>query len=104
MPLIINKNKILLQIGRTSIEACLLDKKDIQKINLIKTRKDYENEIEIEKIDKEFKEKKKPEENKKKDEEKAKKAEEQKENGKEEKPKNIDPFIENYFDYAGKKY
>ena len=52
----INKNKILLQIGRTSIEANLLDKKEIKNIRKIKTRKDYENELE--KINKEFEEKK----------------------------------------------
>ena len=58
----INKNKILLQIGRTSIEANLLDKKEIKNIRKIKTRKDYENELE--KINKEFEEKKKIEEEK----------------------------------------
>ena len=41
----INKNKILLQIGRTSIEACLLDKNKKGKQHIIKTRKAYNDEI-----------------------------------------------------------
>ena len=96
----INKNKILLQIGRTSIEACLINKNDIPNINKIKTRKEYDDEIikQIEKkkieeeekrIEKEEKrieedekriekEKKRIEEEKKRIEEKKKRIEEKK--------------------------
>jgi hypothetical protein len=44
----INKNKIHLQIGRTFIEACLLKENDIKEIRKIKTRKEYEEEVEEE--------------------------------------------------------
>ena len=44
----INKNKIHLQIGRVFIEACLLKENEIKEIRKIKTRKEYDEEIEIE--------------------------------------------------------
>ena len=45
----INKNKIHLQIGRIFIEACLLKENKIENIKKIKTRKEYDEEIEREK-------------------------------------------------------
>ena len=44
----INKNKIHLQIGRIFIEACLLKANEIKKIRKIKTREEYDKEIEEE--------------------------------------------------------
>ena len=51
----INKNKIHLQIGRIFIEACLLKENEIKKIRKIKTREEYDKEIE-EEINKRIKE------------------------------------------------
>ena len=51
----INKNKIHLQIGRTFIEACLLKENEIKEIRKIKTREEYDKEIE-EEINKRIKE------------------------------------------------
>jgi len=42
----INRNKIHLQIGRTFIEACLLNKNEIKIIKKIKTREEYEKSFE----------------------------------------------------------
>ena len=44
----INKNKIHLQIGRIFIEACLLKENEIKEIRKIKTREEYDKEIEEE--------------------------------------------------------
>ena len=41
----INRNKIHLQIGRIFIEACLLEENEIKEINKIKTREEYNKEI-----------------------------------------------------------
>ena len=41
----INRNKIHLQIGRTFVEACLLNENEIKEIKKIKTREEYFNEI-----------------------------------------------------------
>ena len=41
----INRNKIHLHIGRTFIEACLLNENEIKEIKKIQTREEYNNEI-----------------------------------------------------------
>ena len=51
----INRNKIHLQIGRTFIEACLLDKNEIKEIKKIKTRSEYNEEMNKKRIEEEEK-------------------------------------------------
>jgi len=98
----INKNKILLRIGRTSIEACLSNANQIQNKKTIQTKKDYDDEIK-----KKFEEKQKKLEEEQKKEGQGQKIEGERQN-KEEKEKgdnNKDKYTnDDYFNYTGKKY